>query len=657
MPVSISTTSRSDTTRSELVLAWAEDAASGAPRYIMDIPLGEGGARCNCRCPSCGLPLTAVNAGKATWLRRPHFRHPEGSAKASCEILAARRAVDAALAQRGVFVLPNREVMYSQPGLSGLVVHRGRAVCQGGEVHVVSSSFIDEATAHLTLEDGRKLLVTLRGRAALLPAADTSRVDACIEIEVDDPAIAQMAPDEVWQRLRIAVGNGCWVHHWEDNVLAAQARTEWEHAARAALDWLDPGEAPADASPQQRHETLLHRAVKSILERLRRIYVPEVIVETTWRWRSGFVDSRLWSRPPEFLRLVKVELEVHLGVVVPDVIAEWVAEDGQRLKIAIEVTVSNRIGEARIARLATLGHPVLEIDLSAMGGVLTEPELATLVCDDLVAKKWLIQPTAIDVQRQHLAEMQAEEREFEEQRRQRQEYLATTPTEWAQALVTELELGDGGTDAAGKAIKALEAHGWPAASLERVPLRVVVSRLCRIREANRLESKTELAPIIAGIMSDERIMRRWHPVYLMALKCWPGGVGSQEAEQIAALRQQVLEGLRNKDNNYERDRKFDGLLALLFPELRTALQHKLQVKTSAHGQRKALAPQRPMAFEPPADLSDEELLRSSGDAIAYGHTPMSCARYCAEATGLHGPGQWLTRLMQLGVAADWQRWA
>jgi hypothetical protein len=37
------------------------------------------GARCNCKCISCGLPLTAVNAAKTEFQKRPHFRHPEGA--------------------------------------------------------------------------------------------------------------------------------------------------------------------------------------------------------------------------------------------------------------------------------------------------------------------------------------------------------------------------------------------------------------------------------------------------------------------------------------------------------------------------------------------------------------------------------------------------
>ena len=51
-------------TLADLVMAWARDTATGEPRYILELDAAHRGARCGCECPSCGKPLTAVNAAK-----------------------------------------------------------------------------------------------------------------------------------------------------------------------------------------------------------------------------------------------------------------------------------------------------------------------------------------------------------------------------------------------------------------------------------------------------------------------------------------------------------------------------------------------------------------------------------------------------------------
>jgi len=64
---------------SDLVIAWARDIETGEPRYILELGADRRGAKCHCACVSCGLPLIAVNAAKEAFVRRPHFRHPEGA--------------------------------------------------------------------------------------------------------------------------------------------------------------------------------------------------------------------------------------------------------------------------------------------------------------------------------------------------------------------------------------------------------------------------------------------------------------------------------------------------------------------------------------------------------------------------------------------------
>jgi hypothetical protein len=77
----------------DLIMAWARDQDTGEPVYIMELSADRRGMRSRCVCPSCLGPLTAVNAAKSQFIKRPHFRHPPGTEKHSCSIVAARIAL------------------------------------------------------------------------------------------------------------------------------------------------------------------------------------------------------------------------------------------------------------------------------------------------------------------------------------------------------------------------------------------------------------------------------------------------------------------------------------------------------------------------------------------------------------------------------------
>lgn len=74
----LSDSSDSKATSNELVMAWAQDKDTHEPRYILELNEHQRGAKCNCVCVSCKLPLIAVNASKTEYQQRPHFRHPAG---------------------------------------------------------------------------------------------------------------------------------------------------------------------------------------------------------------------------------------------------------------------------------------------------------------------------------------------------------------------------------------------------------------------------------------------------------------------------------------------------------------------------------------------------------------------------------------------------
>ena len=92
--------------------------------------------------------------------------------------------------------------------------------------------------------------------------------------------------------------------------------------------------------------------------------------------------------------------------------------------------MTNTITDERIERLSSLGWPVLEIDISRMGGTVTRDELTRLVLDEFAGKRWLHHPV-IEEERVHLVVlMQQEEARATEVERQRQAILDVPAVEW-----------------------------------------------------------------------------------------------------------------------------------------------------------------------------------------------------------------------------------
>ena len=147
------------------VMAWARDIKTGEPVYILELDVTRTGSNCDCECPSCNLPLTAVNAAKSEYIKRPHFRHPDGAEKSDCMYLSARLAALQLLRDQGFILLPKRQQSGNSVGLSGTqyeawVDHPAKRVA------IRNFDFSDKASAVLTLDDGRRLRFTLFGDGA-----------------------------------------------------------------------------------------------------------------------------------------------------------------------------------------------------------------------------------------------------------------------------------------------------------------------------------------------------------------------------------------------------------------------------------------------------------------------------------------------------------
>jgi len=168
-------------TLAELVMAWARDTETGEPRHILELGVDRRGAKCGCECPSCGLALTAVNAAKEEFVKRPHFLHPEGAERNACMLLTARAAL---LRQRqvdGWLELPRRRVSSKVAGLSGQF-HEAWVELPAEKLHinVLTTSF----DGHALVQDADETADDFRLRAKSL--ALRGRPSTACVVWVDD---------------------------------------------------------------------------------------------------------------------------------------------------------------------------------------------------------------------------------------------------------------------------------------------------------------------------------------------------------------------------------------------------------------------------------------------------------------------------------------
>jgi hypothetical protein len=379
---------------SDLVMAWARDRETAKPRYILELDENERGADCNCVCVSCGGSLIAVNVARDDFVKRPHFRHVGGTEKETCRLLAARAALLTTLGSVGYIDLPSRRRAARVAGLSG-EFHNAWFDAPAERVHISSCRFSDEVEASVTLEDGRELRVVLVGRYSL---AD-DMPEAVIEVLVDDPTLAAMSPEELRERSRLLVSSARWCGHWRDSTFDEMATAAAIEAAILALDLGGEVLGLEGATPEQARETLLHRKAKEILEREKRVMVPAMTLTERVQQAAGNKTIYRKCRESLMLELASVALEQRTGHVIPDVTAITLpAPDWPSETLLIEITVTNGIDVARRLRIWEEGLATLEIDLSRLGGKVTEAELTRLIVDELVGKRWVYHP-AIEAER------------------------------------------------------------------------------------------------------------------------------------------------------------------------------------------------------------------------------------------------------------------
>lgn len=625
------------------VLAWARDVKTGAPVYILELDKTRTGSKCGCECASCNLPLTAVNAAKTEYIRRPHFRHPDGAEKSACMYLAARLAAMQLLQCYGEIDLPRRRVSGRVMGLSGYS-HEAWVEHPAERVKIRHFDFRDKAAAILTLDDGRILHVNLVGSGPTLADLDPdpdATPFATISLEIPDPAIAAMSPSELRSRITLIPDNFCWVSHWHDRALQVDAQSLALELADDALDL-----APLDGSLDgveiaHRRETLLHLEVKNILAELDALRVPELFVEVTRKAASGQQIRRQWARPSELISIIGVQLEHRMGGVIPDVVATVPSAHGSEL--LVEVTVTNRIDDERIRKIKQLNLPALEIDLSASGGRITRAQLKNLVCHNTEIKRWLHHPDLL-LQVQLLTaaaeqEIAALDLAATQKQNDRALVLATPVSEIARDYLdaifafVEFERHEA-LDAALQAQRdqarqyvvevaaKLALHGFPEAGdpLLASGRGSIIPRILSIRRGlgvgYRLNSTMEVMNAIRQSFARNSTE---HSIYLIAEKVYrPPDAAEPLPGWYLPWVQQIRDSLEGGEPTYLRDGRFDRLLSLLFPEMASGLANgygKIGMKLPRRSNATATENFDPMA----ADM--ESTYRRQMPRTAFSSTP------------------------------------
>lgn len=581
----------------ELVMAWAKDSVTGEARYIFELDESRRGARSGCVCYSCGKPLTAVNAAKAQWQIRPHFRHPDGAERNACLVLTARAAALSLLKEKDYIVLPARRVHKQVVGISGKTYNAW--VSQPGQrVSIKSFRPRDQVSAVLTLEDGRQVLVCLTGSLA---GASGGEVLPVIELVVDDPALAAMDPNTLKAKLHILVEAGTWCgQHWADSELGEQAKLQAETDAAEALDWL-PQEAIPELGSASSQESVLHWLTKEILRQEGRLQVPDVVYCEFW---AGSREHReIARRQGSLLQLSDIRLERKVGQIRPDVVAQYVDPfDGASGVLLVEVTVTNEIVPERLARIQAEGKAALEINVGQLGGSLTKQDFTRLVTDELTVKKWLHHPWLIEktAERQAQAD-EARRLDAIELANLRERYLADVRS-FADLRAQDLETPEARQERADskETIRALgaglalygcdgaddpELYGWQGCILDR---------LLSIRVGHpvgyRLETLWQVLNTVLSEKAKEKLA--WHTLYLSALKAYSPALEPKHQVRVADWRSDVLSDLENcsatgRTSVYRRNRKFDPLLGFLFPEMRRYLEMPLPGEMEASVGNKA----------------------------------------------------------------------
>lgn len=596
----------------ELVMAWANDKNTLKPIYIGSLERSRNGANCECVCCSCGLSLVAVNAGKDTYKTRPHFRHPKGTPKNNCLILTARAAALELLKNKGIINLPGKRYHEKIKGLSG-AYYSAEAETGSEKITISKFDFIDKVRAILTLDDGRKLIVEVEGSIETsLNNKQEGAQTARITINVDLPELAVMSPHELKDRLELVFDAGNWCSHWNDQLLKKEAiNNVFEN-----MSWLDKEALLLkEKMPEITWETLLHIKAKEVIVKEKKMYLPSFLLVTNYGSTRQFTGR--------VVPLFQIEKEKTINNFRPDIFSKTKHDSPEKLDwLLIEIVVTNPITDEKLNKIKNEGIAALEINFSNLSGSITEQEFTRLVITESAGKKWIYHPMgerrivkeAIEnTQVVYTPLVNPESSSPEEINSERNAQSNMTLEELAAAYLQavhnfinhrkkndesnygKIGLGDA-YNSAKKYGNDLALRGYKEATDDKLYLGKgsIMDRLLSIKNDKAVGYFLNTAwDVINAIRNDQDHSKKTHTLYLIAIKAYKPTLNEKQFSLYEDWRQRIIESLYNGESTYIRNKKYDALLTLIFPEMREGL-----VSTGAFGNQDITAQNNNIATSP-----------------------------------------------------------
>ena len=626
------------------------DASTRAPVYVGKLTREMTGLACGCICPACDARLQAVNAGASGDSRRvPFFRHHNMQQGPACKYRVAELAALQLLADKGMIEIPAPRKSSVFAGASG-TLYPATAVGVAVRELIVARRLVSETHAILTLASGREVALVLRGHQNV---GELGSVFAVIQIQVDDPEVAWLSPEEIIARSELSTD---WLHvvkHHRDEALQIEADELARQRAIEQLD-IDPADLnlPIGATKKQASESLIHWAVKEALMGVGSLRTPELRRNVSAVGRHGHVHTVSVVLPAATLTLSKVEDEVLFDGYRADIVClvqeAWPATGlPAPFRLLVEVAVTNRVKAHKLGLLQAAGMACIELDVGrfAQGGQVTRTQLRDLVASDVASKEWLHHPGAAALieraQRQADAAMeqadavidaQEAQREAERQLQLAAEARAQRRLDWAGGLsradaFRELKAVLIQRWAHKQTETTSNGMTWLAGEFERAAGRVLVMtgvegrlfdpggvawRLMAIVESGRSFDRPLDAQDILGVGSGHLPpdQKTWLGLLHLAIDACNAPV-HEHVDEYQAQRRTVLASLNAGEKTYARRGHVDDLLAGLFPELRDLLAS--QVGTMARSEQLRQARQ---AAEQLAEDERLEAARSAAEESA-----------------------------------------
>jgi hypothetical protein len=544
------------------------------------------------------------------------FRHHTGHQKDRCLLLAARMAALELLFKREEIDIPPPRRRASIQGASGQL-HTAEVAGQRELVRIRAREWVDSQAARLTLEDGRVILLKLDSSFAVDDAGVYSGV---ITIRVNDPAIASWTREEILASAFMDDGLLCWQRHWQDPLLEAEASRQAEDAAVQLIDHLPGGGQDYEGlTVAQRSESVLHGAIKIILEKAGGLTVPPYAFEEKVALPNGKTWSETYGFQFGFLRMVDVRLEKVLGRIVPDVLCRACTQDDD-FPLMIEVVVTHPVTLEKLQHIRAQGVACLQIDVSHFqkSGRMTLEGLKWEVLKNPNSKRWLFHPglerRQIEARQRGHEALQAVVTEMRKHRAVL-ELLYSTPSNELPQRLLEVVLANERSIRAGlgvltdfqEILELLKANGWDANDAPLLQPGGVLSALATVRDHAKGNTRRVLDALV--IVAGTPRVRVHTGLILIAVKVYGVEFTAVERTEHLRIRQMVQDSFKEGDLQFGRPTRHDGLIGWIFPEMALLLDHRYGTAQYAREQKEILA--RAAADKLRQEMED---LKRTGDA-------------------------------------------